>query len=282
MKVAIIPNTEKQESYAACAAFCDFLHEIGVEPLACVKLPEDIRSTYMPEDEMLTRCDLVVAVGGDGTMIHAAKRAALRDKPILGLNSGRLGYMADLEIGELQKFKRIISGDFSIERRMMLSAKLKSGNRTKTFYALNDAVVSRGTLSGIVDFQVHCDGKSLMDYRSDGIIVSTPTGSTAYSMSAGGPILDPSVEGMLITPICAHSLFSRPILVNHQSEIHITPSLSGEKQTFLQIDGEEGIEVFHQDVLSVSRARMNVKLIRLENDSFYNVLRKKLGEGKSK
>ena len=281
MKVAIIPNFKKKDAYKAFIAFCEFLNEIGVQPLFASKLPELTGGVYMPEEEMLNSCDLAVAIGGDGTLIHAAKQAALYGKPILGLNIGRLGYMADLEMDDLEKFNKIISGDYFIERRMMLKAELKSGNNNKAFYALNDAVISKGTLSGIVDFQVDYNGKGLLNCRSNGIIISTPTGSTAYSMSAGGPVLDPLVDGILLTPICSHSLFSRPILVSPRGELNITPSFSTGKQTFLQIDGEEGTEVFDGDVLSVRRAEISVSLIRLENDSFYNVLCKKLGERKT-
>ena len=281
MKVAIIPNFKKKDAYKAFIAFCEFLNGIGVQPLTSAKLPELTGGVYMPEEEMLDACDLAVAIGGDGTLIHAAKQAALYGKPILGLNIGRLGYMADLEMDDLEKFNKIISGDYFIERRMMLKAELKSGNNNKAFYALNDAVISKGTLSGIVDFHVNYNGKGLLNCRSNGIIISTPTGSTAYSMSAGGPVLDPSVEGILLTPICSHSLFSRPILVSSKGELNITPSFSTGKQTFLQIDGEEGTEVFDGDVLSVRRAEISVSLIRLENDSFYNVLCKKLGERKT-
>lgn len=269
MKIAVIPNLTKDAGGKATAKIAEKLISLG----AATYLPDDIPldiGEKLPSEELYSDADIIIAVGGDGTIIHTAKQAAQFGKPVLGINAGRLGFMAGLEMNELENLKFLINGGYTTERRMMLKAEI-SGD-SSVYYCLNDAVISKGALSRIIDISAKLDGQ-IMTYRSDGLIVATPTGSTAYSISAGGPVVDPSVNGILITPICPHSLFSRSILISPDKVL--TVSASG-ADVFLTVDGEEALPISGRTVTVSAAEDMQVLLIRIKKDSFYSVLSRKL------
>lgn len=277
MRVAVIPNLEKENTADILVRLSAVLEQYHITPLLPSSVPgfENLRYLRLEEKDVFASSDVVVAVGGDGTIIHTAKKAAEYGKPVLGINAGRLGFMAGLESDELDRLELLTSGSYTTESRMLLKAEIH-GTDSHSFYCLNDAVISKGSLSRMIDIAVDCKGE-LITYRADGLIVSTPTGSTAYSMSAGGPVLDPSIESIMITPICPHSLFSRSVLLNPAAHVKITASGMPGTHVYLTIDGEEAYLLERDTEVIVSKAAdRTVKLIKMKDDTFYKVLSKKL------
>jgi len=278
LRIAVISSLEKDKNFKFTRQVSSHLLKMN----ASVFLPASNKAAavenaeYLENNLLFDSAELIIAIGGDGTILHAAKSAALKQLPVLGINTGRLGFMAGLEVDELERLEKLFSGDFEIDSRMMLEVRV-SGN-DGVFYALNDAVVSRGSLSRIIDIMVTSNGREVAGYRADGIIISTPTGSTAYSLSAGGPIVDPLLESIGITPICPHSLISRTILFEPNSQISILPHNLQEKEAWLTIDGQNIVRLENGAEVFVSRSKLKTKLVRLKDISFYEVLKNKMNE----
>lgn len=272
MNVAVIPNYQTEDGEKAIQQVCAALEALAI-PFVMTK-----DRAFPPSDmeACLEACDAVIALGGDGTILHCAKRAAAFGKPVLGINSGRLGFMAGLELNELSELARLVNGDYEVEQRMLLDITVKSGDNEIVSRALNEAVVSRGALSRMVEIDV-CNGEeAVVTYQADGVIVATPTGSTAYSLSAGGPMVDPTLECLLLTPICPHSLYARPHLFHRDACLTLTPGYRKNVPVFVTVDGEEAIPVPPGGVVEVKRSAKTAKLIRLKRQSFYKTLSQKL------
>ena len=218
--------------------------------------------------------DFVVAVGGDGTIIHHAKKAAIHKKPILGVNAGRVGYLADLEPGDIDKIALLADGNMQLEKRMIIKAELVLPDKTVTEYCLNDAVVSKGALSQIIDITAAVSGE-ILSYRADGLIACTPTGSTAYSMSAGGPLVDPNIDVIMLTPICSRTFHSRPLLLNGNSSVVIRASRKN-ADVFVTVDGEKSYKMDQNSYLRISKAEFDAQFVRINNNSFCSTVSKKL------
>ncbi len=221
-------------------------------------------------------CDIVLAVGGDGTMLHAAKIAADCNKPIIGINCGHFGYLAELEPSEIGLIDNVICGKYSVEKRRMINVTLK--NSGESFLALNDAVIQRTPSSSVVEVIVSNLSRPFINVKADGVIIATPTGSTAYSMSAGGPIVDPGVDGIIVTPICAHSLFDRPIVLSGNSslEINAMPRYDGDI-VYLTVDGESLVELARDETVLISIDKKHTAdFIKIKQDSFYSILKNKM------
>ena len=235
---------------------------------------------YLPLESVYAEADVLIVLGGDGTILEAARRSAQRGTPILGINLGRLGYMAELELGELDQLSRLFSGDYRIETRSMLRVELLSaGGELRSFcYALNDAVISNGSVSRMIDLELLEGGTSVTTYRADGLIVATPTGSTAYSMSAGGAIVDPRVSCFCVTPICPHSFMARPLIFSDQSVLEVRNVCVREKMLYLTVDGRMNFELYRNQVVRVTKSSMQTKLIRLKSCGFYRKLRQKMDD----
>ncbi|MEW6094953.1 MAG: NAD(+)/NADH kinase [bacterium] len=228
------------------------------------------------ESTLKDTSDLVIALGGDGTMLHAVRLMADRDVPILGVNFGGLGFLTEITQQELySSLKDVLNGKFDIEERMMLETKI-SGQTT--YKALNDVVITKGTLARVVPLKVLIDSEYLTTYQGDGIIVATPTGSTAYSLSAGGPIVIPEMKTIILTPICPHTLGVRPMVIPHISKITIVIESDAEG-IMLTIDGQQGIKLNFHDEVDITYAKKPIKLIKPKKRSFYEVLRTKLKWG---
>ncbi len=272
MKIAVIPNYQTEEGNLACERVCAALQQASIP--FCT--PQDGAFPPRDIDDCLRECDAVIAIGGDGTIIHCAKRAAAFDKPVLGINSGRLGFMAGLELHELDQLARLISGEYTIERRMLLDVRVCNGEHTMHSRALNEAVVSRGALSRMVEISVENHGTPVTAYRADGVIVATPTGSTAYSLSAGGPIVDPALDCLILTPVCSHSLHTRPYLFHEDAKLTLVPGHRPNIPVFVTVDGEEAIPVEENGTVQVSRSSVSAALIRMKPLSFYETLDQKL------
>ncbi len=242
----------------------------------CAALSDDVcRAIYFADDaELFSAPDMMIVLGGDGTILKAARSCAAGNIPILGINLGRIGYMAELELDELSAFDRLQSGDYKVERRMMLEADI-GGER---LFALNEAVVGGASIFRIVEIELYCDGKPVNSYRADGLIASTPTGSTAYSMSAGGAVVDPRMEALLITPICSHSLNATPLVFSAESELRMKNITVREEKLYINIDGCETRTLSFGESVTFRRSAETVSFIRLKDGGFYDVLRHKMAD----
>lgn len=233
---------------------------------------------FVAPDRMYDNVDLIVVVGGDGTVLEAARRAAPREIPILGINKGRLGYMTSLEINELDLIENVMRGEYYFDLRSMLDIELRhNGKPLYVSRALNDAVVSNGSIAKIVDMQLKADDKIVGNYRADGLIVTTPSGSTAYSLSAGGPVMAPDAHAICVTPICSHSFRDRPIVFSDESVIEIKNICEREPYLYLSIDGRINIRIMRNQSVRITKSEKKAKLIRVKEHNFYSELCSKLG-----
>lgn len=222
------------------------------------------------------KLDLVISLGGDGTMLRAARELAAKGTPILGVNIGNLGFLTEVESTEFPSaIKALKEGDYFIENRMMLSCEISNDYERKTFLALNDIVLAKGTLSRIVKYDINIDNKFYTTFISDGVIVSTPTGSTAYSLSAGGPLIYPTLNLISITPICPHSLGVRTTVIDSNSKILINRKKQREK-VFLTVDGQEAVELNEIDKVEITMSNLKCRLVKLNNYDYFTILRKKI------
>ena len=282
MKAAVIPNLSRNHAVYYTRRLIQKLRKLEIKVL----MKAEFRPSFPGEEillfsntaEMIQACDIIIAVGGDGTIIHCARSAATAQKPILGINTGRLGYIAGLETNEMDRLEKLTSGDYTIEDRMMLEVRVDQEEKSKIFTAFNDAVIARGTLSRILDFKARLDDTKVCDYRADGLIFSTPTGSTAYSLSAGGPIIDPQMNCILLSPICPHSLLSRPVVFGPDAKLSVRAHSDYESEIILTIDGEIFLKIPDGTRIEFSRSSGTVKILKLKNNNFYEIVTDKLGE----
>lgn len=280
MKIAICPNIIKDKSFFYTLQVIEKLKTLKVEILMSkeyLKYINNNESIYFYDDieDLIYNSDIVLTIGGDGTLIKFAKYAANYEKPILGINLGRVGFVTGLEKNELFKLDLLYKNDFKIQKRTMLKITTE-GETNKTFFAVNDMVVSRGELSKIIDFSIFLDGNEVCNYRADGIIVSTSTGSTAYSLSAGGPIVDPSLDCMILTPICSHSMFARPIVFSNQASVIVNVKSRENSKVFLYVDGNNVLEVTDCNKIKVECSNKTISMISFDERSFYKRLSEKL------
>ena len=280
MIIAVLPNLDKRGASDVVEKLGVYLKKEGVKAY----LPDTICSPnyeHANEDELYKLADVIITIGGDGTIIRYAKRAAVDNKPILGINAGRVGYLADIEQNELHLISKLIKGDYRVENRMMLDVEfLENGKTIGRYSALNDAVITSGFISRIVDISVAV-GKDAISYRADGLIVSTPTGSTAYSMSAGGPIIDPATENICITPICSHSLSAKPILMSADTTLTLKSYSKKRTEVYLTVDGRKVANVKPFSEIKITKSKNSVKLIRLSDRSFYKTMSVKFKDSRS-
>lgn len=281
MKISIFPNFNNDGVLQTCEEICKELDKLGVE-YSVAKCNESDETGTLPlffdTDELIENCDIVIVVGGDGTTLNVAKVASLHNKLTLGINAGRLGFMSGLERDELSLLNRLVSGEYEVEERMMINARLMSENGTQDFICLNDAVITRGDLARLIDVTVKSDGRVITKNRADGMIIATPTGSTAYSMAAGGPVVSPDNSCFVVTPICPHSLVNRSIVFSSDKELEITVENDKNNTSYLSIDGEKSVTVTKNSKIIISKSEYVAKLIKIKPDSFYEILNKKLLE----
>lgn len=281
MKISIFPNFNNDGVLQTCEEICKELDKLGVE-YSVAKCNESDETGTLPlffdTNELIENCDIVIVVGGDGTTLNVAKAASLHNKLTLSINAGRLGFMSGLERDELSLLNRLVSGEYEVEERMMINARLMSENGTQNFICLNDAVITRGDLARLIDVTVKSDGRVITKNRADGMIIATPTGSTAYSMAAGGPVVSPDNSCFVVTPICPHSLVNRSIVFSSDKELEITVENDKNNTSYLSIDGEKSVTVTKNSKIIISKSEYVAKLIKIKPDSFYEILNKKLLE----
>lgn len=279
-KIALITNLTRDKDLKHTKNVAKSLYDFGAQIFTDIKGLEN--TAYLENiDEVFKNSDMAVVLGGDGTLLNASKYAVKYDIPLLGYNIGNLGFLVELEKGEKQEFSRIFSEEYEIETRMMLSAKVVRGDKEVfSAIALNDVIVSRGNVPKMVHLKLDVDESRVNEYYADGIVVATPTGSTAYSLSAGGPVVSPGLDVMIITPICPHSITSRPVVISDKSRACLTVDIYHNEDVVVMCDGEHGIKLENGDKVIVTKAEQSAKLVRFGKRSFFDVLYQKLSERK--
>jgi NAD+ kinase len=234
------------------------------------------------ETELAARVDLVVAIGGDGTLLHAARHVAERGVPLLGINRGRLGFLTDISPEHMfDAIDAILAGDYLEERRLMLKAEIADGTPHPRLVALNDVVLQKGETGRMLDFVTTVDGSYVNTHRGDGLIVATPTGSTAYALSCGGPIIQPNVDALVMVPICPHTLSDRPLVLKLTSSIEVRVDAGADSAAQVVCDGEAMGRIASGDVLRIGLAKETVTLLHPRDYNYYELLRSKLNWGRA-
>jgi NAD+ kinase len=279
--VGIISKPNSDAAAGVVPSLIEWLHGRGVS----VRLDEDTAFyadgvAGIPRDDVPEGCDLIIVLGGDGTLLSAARAIGRREIPLFPVNLGGLGFLTAITIDELYpELERALCGEHRIAKRKLLTAEVVRGGETVfTLDALNDAVLTKGSIARMIDLETHVDAQFVCAYKADGLIISTPTGSTAYSLSAGGPIIFPSVPAICITPICPHMLTNRPVLVPETSVIRIV-SHGPDESVYLTIDGQVGTPIREHDTVVCRSSHYSLLLVRPPRMMFFDVLRQKLKWG---
>jgi len=277
--IILAPNPYRDKNFQTVRNAVEVLKGAGLNPRVC--LPFDIDRSYeLPKDIRFHRLDreignaeMVICFGGDGTILHMAKAATKRGIPILGVNIGTMGFMAELESSELDKLALLADGNYMLDNRMMLDVTIQR-DRDIIYHdiCLNDVVITKGAVARIVHLQVKCDGVCAMESGGDGVIISTPTGSTAYNFSAGGPVVEPDAKNIIITPICAHDVASRCIVASDRRTINVEMVHNARRNAYLSADGGRAVRLNMGDVATIKKSNLETKLVRLKNRSFYDVI----------
>lgn len=281
-KVGIISKPKKSETREIVPALLRWLRERNVEAYIDKETGAllESREECLTRNEMPGKVDLLVVLGGDGTLLAAARALHGKPVPILAVNLGGLGFLTVITREELYPtLEGVISGDYASEHRVQIEGELvRADEAISTFLALNDVVLNKGAIARILDFDVLVDGKFVSTYKSDGLIVSTPTGSTAYSLAAGGPIVAPSVAAFLVTPICAHTLTNRPLVLPDTAHIEIAVK-SEREAAYLTVDGQVGIATHSDDLVRLRKSASTVEIVQPPSKDYFEILRQKLKWG---
>lgn len=279
--IAVFAKVHDPRCQDVAVELFSWLQERSCQPLLEAHLARHLGCDGVAADEIISRADMVVVLGGDGTLISTARIIGERDIPILGVNLGSLGFLTEIALDELYPaLEKCLTGDFRVSERLMLRAVVeRDGRETASHLVLNDVVINKGALARIVDLKTKVNSVDLATFKADGLIISTPTGSTGYSLSAGGPIINPSMNCIVITPICPHTLTNRPIVIDDGSIVDITVSSLDDEDIYLTLDGQVGLELRSGDRINVSRANHTAKLVMSEERDYYAVLRTKLKWG---
>ena len=280
--VILTPNPYRDKNFRTVREAVRILSEAGIQSKICLpfevdksfELPKDIRFSRL--DRELPNADMVICFGGDGTILHMAKAATRKGIPILGVNIGTMGFMAELESSEMHKLARLASDEYTLDTRMMLDVTVQR-DRDIIYHdiCLNDVAITKGSVGRIVHLNVKCDDVTAMECGGDGIIISTPTGSTAYSLSAGGPIVEPDARNIIITPVCAHDMISRSMVMSDKRNITVQMAQNIRRNAFLSVDGGKAIRMNVGDLAIIKNSKLETKLVRLNDRSFYEVLNTK-------
>ena len=283
MKIVLSSNPYRDKGLRVALEARRVLEHSGAQTVLCLPfqpkkgdrldLPRQV-----PLDKELPTADLLVCFGGDGTILHAARDATLHGVPILGVNMGSVGFMAELERSELPLLAPLAHGMYTIEERMMLDVKVLRGEKVVSQdMALNDAVISKGSMARVAEMEVFADRVKVTGITGDGVIVATPTGSTAYSMSAGGPIVEPTSKSIVVTPVCAHQLTARAMVLAPERIVTVQLPRGNRKYLYLSVDGGKAVRLSGGDRVDICRSQRFTQLVRLADRSFYQVINQKLG-----
>ena len=281
-KIILTPNPYRDTNFDTVREAVAVLRQAGMEPRLCLPFEID-RSCALPRalrfsrlDRELNGASALVCFGGDGTILHMAKTATRHGLPILGVNIGPKGFMAELESTELSMLAKLADNDYRLDKRLMLDVTVHR-DRDIIFHdiCLNDVAVTKGSTARIVHLDVKCDGVDVMECSGDGILVATPTGSTAYNLSAGGPIMEPEANGMQITPVCAHDMRSRCVVVSQRRVVTVSVVKNAHRNAYLSVDGGKAQRLNLGDVATIRKSNLETKLIRLKDRSFFDVINTK-------
>lgn len=279
--LGLYPNVNKKNLTKLVSGLINWLESRGYS----VVLPKDIADVLsisehsIETEDFFQRIDIAVTLGGDGTLLNVARHVAPYKIPILGINLGHVGFLTEIELADLYTdLERFSKNSYTIDYRMMLETQVvRDGEVLEKFLALNDAVVTKGPFARLIRLKTYANEEYIDTYPADGLIIATPTGSTAYSLSAGGPIIHPNMNLLLLTPICPHTLRSRSIVVSENDVIKVK-LLADHPEIMLTVDGQQGYELLPGDQIIIKKSNFLTRLIRLKERSFYDVLRKKLSE----
>lgn len=284
-RIALITNYNISEKLSAAMAVADRVMPHVEEIMIPLTYKDRIMRnkshrkefTYKTPEQIYSEPELIIVLGGDGAMLDVARRVATSGIAILGINLGRVGYMTELEMDELDLLDRVFEGKYRIDERSMLQAEVSSNSGQKKFsaYALNEAAITNGVAARIIDLELSDGDETVYTYRADGLVIATPTGSTAYSLSAGGPIVDPKLSCFCVTPICPHSLLARPLVFPDTADLRIKNICVREKVLHLTIDGRATYDLYYGDVVNIKRSELRVKLVQLKDRGFYSKIRMK-------
>lgn len=286
MRIVLSPNPFRDRGLKAAQSAQKILSRVGVETSIClpfdldggskVELPRHLN--YEKMEQALPGADMLICFGGDGTILHAAKDANAYGVPILGVNMGSVGFMAELEYSELSLLSKLADGTFTTESRMMLDVSvIRDGRQIFHDIALNDAALTKGAVARVVELKISCDNMVMSNFSGDGVVVSTPTGSTGYSMAAGGPIVEPTAENLIITPICAHAMDAKSFVLSSERVVSIRMGRLTRKTAYLSADGGRAFRLQDGDLAEIRKSNKVTKLVRLSGRTFYEILAKKFG-----
>ncbi len=286
MRVILSSNPYRDRGLRAALEARRILDRAGIENVMCLpftqkkgerlEIPKGQALSRLEEE--LPRADMLISFGGDGTILHAARDAALHNVPILGVNMGSVGFMAELEREELPLLAGLVKGTYTLEERMMLQVTVWRGERMiSRNLALNDGVFSKGSMARVAEVEVWAGPVLVQRITGDGVIVATPTGSTAYSMSAGGPIVEPTSHSLIVTPVCAHQLSARALVMDADRTVTVQLPKGNRKSLYLSVDGGKAIRLTAHERVEICRAEHTTKLVRLTGRSFYQIIQQKLG-----
>ena len=283
--IAVIPNEKKDPLFYNTKNLINYLSEkkvnIYTEKIYQNKIfaSDDFNATvnYVSEDDLYNICNLLIVLGGDGTILKIASKAAVFDIPVIGVNLGRIGFMSEIESDEIHLLDNLFFGSYNIEKRMMFDVEIIKSDGVIKYVgsALNDAVIT-GALARLIEIDLVCDGTKITHYRADGVIIATPTGSTAYSMSAGGPIVDPMFELILMTPVCPHTLFSRSLIFSPDVKLTVKVKSSGGDKVRLSVDGDTQLDIGIESDITITKAPVFAKLLDMGENDFYETLNAKI------
>ena len=282
MKIVISPNPYRDKQFRHAQKVKSVVEECGFTAELCLPFEVD-KSFEIPAgleiskiSDALDNCDIFVCLGGDGTILHASRLVSDRGIPILGINIGTLGFMAELECNDIQQIRKLAEENWKIEERMMLKVSVISGGKTVfTDHALNDAVITKGAVARVLQMNVARNEEEVFSCSGDGIILATPTGSTAYSLSAGGPVVVPTAKNILITPICAHGLNFNSIVTEASGNISVTVDKVGRRSAFLSVDGGRAFRLEANDTVVVEKSPHVTRLVRLSDKAFFQTINRK-------
>ena len=265
-KIILCPNPSRDHGMKTTKAAEKILHEMGFKTVVCSPFKDQKDGAFAdfdvrPLPQEMKDADMLITFGGDGTILHLAKLVALNQVPVLGINMGGLGFVAELEAGELDALRKLKNWDFNLEQRMMLDvAVIRDGRQIYTNLGLNDAVIREGPISHVIHLKISSDGRHLADIAGDGAIVATPTGSTAYSLSAGGPVVEPTAQTMVVTPICTHNMRFSSYVLSPEHTLTVELERNGRKPVYLFVDESRAFALRSDDKVVVRRSKYVTKL----------------------
>lgn len=274
--ITVIPNDKKDDGLRVTRRLVEML--CGRANIFMDKKFSQLSGgiNFSEGEELFENTDFVIALGGDGTILEAAEHCGMRAIPIMGINLGRVGFMTEIDIDDMQSAcDALLSGDFKTEKRMMMSVCIRRGGESVCCHALNDVVISKIDAS-MISISIHSDSEKINEYRADGLIMATPTGSTGYSLSAGGPVADPTMELFIASPICAHELHARPAIMPADRPLRISISNELGNEALVTLDGKEKAKISVFDEVVVTKSENYVQIVKIKNQSFYDVLIQKL------